>query len=70
MDKEELRTDKAVEVPRKEPYDLIAELLEELSATFSTREQEVSRKKKIQEDNATPPTENNTMVRKNNLDIL
>lgn len=66
MDKEELRTDKAVEVPRKEPYDLIAELLE-LTPMFSTEEeeQEISRKKKASY-NIAPPIENNTMV-KNNL---
>jgi hypothetical protein len=60
VDKEELRTDKAVEVPRKEQYDLIAELLE-LTPIFSTQEQEISRKKKPS-DNIMPPVENNTMV--------
>ncbi|XP_025269827.1 uncharacterized protein LOC105249161 isoform X1 [Camponotus floridanus] len=59
LDKEELRTDKAVEVPRKEQYDLIAELLE-LTPMFSTQEEEISRKKKIP-DNITPPIETNTM---------
>lgn len=63
MDKEELRTDKAVEVSRKESYDLIAELLEELSDTFSTQEQEVLTKKETL-NNIMPPIENNTMVRK------
>ncbi|KYN43105.1 GON-4-like protein [Trachymyrmex septentrionalis] len=58
-DKEELRTDRAVEVPRKEQYDLIAELLE-LTPMFSTQEQEVSRKKKVL-DNTTPPIENDAM---------
>ncbi|XP_018407103.1 PREDICTED: uncharacterized protein LOC108783115 [Cyphomyrmex costatus] len=58
-DKEELRTDRAVEVPRKEQYDLIAELLE-LTPMFSTQEQEVSRKKKVL-DNTTPPIESDTM---------
>lgn len=63
MDKEELRTDKAVEVPRKEQYDLIAELLE-LSPMFSTQEEEeISRKKKIP-DNITPSIKTNTMVKK------
>lgn len=62
MDKEELRTDKAVEVSRKESYDLIAELLEELSDTFSTQELEVSTKQETI-DNITPPIENNTMVK-------
>lgn len=63
MDKEELRTDKAVEVPRKEQYDLIAELLE-LTPMFSTQEEEeISRKKKIP-DNITPPIETNSMVKK------
>lgn len=62
MDKEELRTDKAVEVPRKEQFDLIAELLE-LTPMFSTEEEEISRKKKIP-DNITPPIETNTMVKK------
>lgn len=61
MDKEELRADKAVEVPRKEVNDLIAELFE-LTDAFSTREQEVSRKRKIP-DNATLPIENNAIVR-------
>lgn len=65
MDKEELRTDKAVEVPRKEQYDLIAELLE-LTPMFSTQEEEISRKKKIP-DNITPPIETNTMVKKSYL---
>lgn len=65
MDKEELRTDKAVEVSRKESYDLIAELLEELSDMFATQEQEVLTKKETL-DNITPPIENNTMVRKRN----
>ncbi|EZA48975.1 GON-4-like protein [Ooceraea biroi] len=59
LDKEELRTDKAVEVPRKEQFDLIAELLE-LTPMFLTQEQEISRKKRPP-DNTTPPTENNTM---------
>ncbi|KAL6259235.1 hypothetical protein P5V15_009154 [Pogonomyrmex californicus] len=59
LDKEELRTDRAVEVPRKEQYDLIAELLE-LTPMFSTQEQEVSKKKKVL-DNITPPIENSTM---------
>lgn len=63
VDKEELRTDKAVEVSRKESYDLIAELLEELSDTFSTQEQEISTKKETL-NNITQPIENNTMVRK------
>lgn len=62
MDKEELRTDKAVEVPRKEQYDLIAELLE-LTPMFLTQEEEISRRKKIP-DNITPPIETNTIVRK------
>lgn len=62
MDKEELRTDKAVEVPRKEQFDLIAELLE-LTPMFSTQEEEISRKKKIP-DNIIPPIETNTMVKK------
>jgi len=62
VDKEELRTDKAVEVPRKEQFDLIAELLE-LTPMFSTEEEEISRKKKIP-DNITPPIETNTMVKK------
>lgn len=62
MDKEELRTDKAVEVPRKEQYDLIAELLE-LTPMFSTQEQEVSRKKKVL-DNTPPSIESDAMVRK------
>jgi len=64
VDKEELRTDRAVEVPRKEQYDLIAELLES-TLMFSTQEQEVSRKKKIL-DNTTPPIESDalSMVRK------
>lgn len=64
MDKEELRTDRAVEVPRKEQYDLIAELLE-LTPMFLTQEeeQEVSKKKKVL-DNTTSPTENDAMVRK------
>jgi len=60
VDKEELRTDKAVKVPRKEQYDLIAELFE-LTPIFSTQEQEISRKKKPS-DNIMPPVENNTMV--------
>ncbi|XP_071567188.1 uncharacterized protein Mute [Temnothorax nylanderi] len=57
LDKEELRTDRAVEVPRKEQYDLIAELLE-LTPMFSTQDQEVesSRKKKVL-GNTTPPIE-------------
>ncbi|XP_070151329.1 uncharacterized protein Mute isoform X1 [Polyergus mexicanus] len=59
LDKEELRTDKAVEVPRKEQYDLIAELLE-LTPMFSTQEEEISRRKKIP-DNVTSPIETNTM---------
>ncbi|XP_039304890.1 uncharacterized protein LOC105207486 isoform X2 [Solenopsis invicta] len=59
LDKEELRTDRAVEVPRKEQYDLIAELLE-LTPMFSTQEQEVSRKKKVV-DNTTPPIESDIM---------
>ncbi|XP_050450458.1 uncharacterized protein LOC126850996 isoform X2 [Cataglyphis hispanica] len=59
LDKEELRTDKAVEVPRKEQYDLIAELLE-LTPMFSTQEEEISRRKRIP-DNVTPPIETNTM---------
>ncbi|XP_012217162.1 uncharacterized protein mute isoform X2 [Linepithema humile] len=61
LDKEELRTDKAVEVPREEPYDLIAELLE-LTPMFLTQEeeQEISRKKKTPY-NITPPIDNNTM---------
>lgn len=69
VDKEELRTDKAVEVPRKEPYDLIAELLE-LTPMFSTQEeeQEISRKKKPPY-NIAPPIESNTMVRKNNYHV-
>lgn len=62
MDKEELRTDKAVEVPRKEQYDLIAELLE-LTPMFSTQEEEISRKKKIP-DNITPPIEPNMVNKK------
>ncbi|XP_032663668.1 uncharacterized protein LOC116840701 isoform X2 [Odontomachus brunneus] len=65
LDKEELRTDKAVEVSRKESYDLIAELLEELSDTFATQ-QEVSTKKEML-DNTTPPIENNTMNCSTNL---
>lgn len=60
LDKEELRTDKAVEVPRKEQYDLIAELLE-LAPMFSTQEEEeISKRKKIP-DNTTPPIETNTL---------
>ncbi|XP_020294217.1 uncharacterized protein LOC109859914, partial [Pseudomyrmex gracilis] len=61
LDKEELRTDKAVEVSRKEQYDLIAELLE-LTPMFSMQEeeQEVFKKKKLP-DNETPPIENNNM---------
>jgi hypothetical protein len=55
VDKEELRTDRAVEVPRKEQYDLIAELLE-LTPMFLIQKQEVSRKKKVL-DNTTPPIE-------------
>lgn len=64
MDKEELRTDRAVEVPRKEQYDLIAELLE-LTPMFSTEEQEVesSKKKKVL-SNTTSPIESDAMVRK------
>lgn len=64
MDKEELRTDRAVEVPRKEQYDLIAELLE-LTSTFSIEEQEVesSKKKKVL-GNTTAAIENDAMVRK------
>lgn len=67
VDKEELRTDKAVEVSRKEQYDLIAELLE-LTPMFSMQEeeQEVFKKKKLP-DNETPPIENNNMVRKTDL---
>lgn len=59
LDKEELRTDRAVEVPRKEQYDLIAELLE-LTPMFSMQEQEVSKKKKVL-DNTTPPIESDAM---------
>ncbi|XP_036147186.1 uncharacterized protein LOC105834196 isoform X2 [Monomorium pharaonis] len=60
LDKEELRTDRAVEVPRKEQYDLIAELLE-LTLMFSTQEQEeVSKKRKVV-DNTIQPIESNTM---------
>ncbi|XP_011860640.1 PREDICTED: uncharacterized protein LOC105557870 isoform X2 [Vollenhovia emeryi] len=61
LDKEELRTDRAVEVPRKEQYDLIAELLE-LTLMFSTQEQEVesSRKKKVL-DNTAPPNESDAV---------
>ncbi|XP_014484271.1 PREDICTED: uncharacterized protein LOC106749390 isoform X2 [Dinoponera quadriceps] len=66
LDKEELRTDKAVEVSRKESYDLIAELLEELSDTFSTQEQEVLSEKETL-DNITPPIEDNTMNCSTNL---
>ncbi|XP_029163698.1 uncharacterized protein LOC114935123 [Nylanderia fulva] len=60
LDKEELRTDKAVEVPRKEQYDLIAELLE-LTPMFSTQEEEEKSRKKRIPDNTTPPIETNTM---------
>ncbi|KAL0129828.1 hypothetical protein PUN28_001820 [Cardiocondyla obscurior] len=61
LDKEELRTDRAVEVPRKEQYDLIAELLE-LTPMFSTQEQEVeSLKRRKILDNTTPPIENNSI---------
>ncbi|EFN82283.1 uncharacterized protein LOC105185259 [Harpegnathos saltator] len=66
LDKEELRTDKAVEVSRKESYDLIAELLEELSDTFSTQEQEISAKQETL-DNIMPAIENNTMNCSTNL---
>lgn len=64
MDKEELRTDRAVEVPRKEQYDLIAELLE-LTPMFSTQEQEIEslRKKKVL-GNTTLPIESDARVRK------
>lgn len=65
MDKEELRTDRAVEVPRKEQYDLIAELFE-LIPMFSTQEQEEvesSKKKKVL-NNITLPIESDAMVRK------
>lgn len=65
VDKEELRTDKAVEVSRKEQYDLIAELLE-LMFSMQEEEQEVLKKKKLP-DNETPPIENNNMVRKTDL---
>lgn len=64
MDKEELRTDKAVEVPRKEQYDLIAELLELTPMFLMQEEEEISRKKRIP-DNTTPPIETNTMVMNN-----
>ncbi|CAK9806587.1 GON-4-like protein [Anthophora quadrimaculata] len=59
LDKEELRADKAVKVTRKELNNLIAELFE-FTDTFSTQEQDISKKRKTLE-NTNSSIENNIM---------